>query len=365
MLRSRFTLITLTSCFLAGNAFAASYATSSAVIDIHAGELFGDQHYYHSSYFPEPNPISSQSELVVTGVEDLADIENIITDPDRLIYNDEGEFTGFIPLEPTPVDMTAHAASSSNLSTGELKIDVYAEKNDSTDYKVKTSASASFSDTFSFKNKEDNQLFSWGDNDEFIFNVAFDGIITNPANLDLNDYSNWHISFLVFEEGTIEKNMEAGRGLFGLEPNYFNPDEELPEELIAGASWWSDNLGAGDRCYGEGTTCDREGVTINDDGFLMDNFGLAFNPEGNFDWYLTINANANALPGQASTIGLDFSHTLKTEFQIITTEELVVLSDSGVYPQTQPNNPVPEPTTMLLFGTGIAGLAAAGRRRRK
>ncbi len=30
-----------------------------------------------------------------------------------------------------------------------------------------------------------------------------------------------------------------------------------------------------------------------------------------------------------------------------------------------PTTPVPEPATMLLFGTGIAGLAAVGRKRRK
>jgi len=36
----------------------------------------------------------------------------------------------------------------------------------------------------------------------------------------------------------------------------------------------------------------------------------------------------------------------------------------GSYVPTQPQSPVPEPTTMLLFGTGIAGLVAVGRRKK-
>lgn len=41
------------------------------------------------------------------------------------------------------------------------------------------------------------------------------------------------------------------------------------------------------------------------------------------------------------------------------------LQEIQVYDNSNPGTPVPEPATMLLFGTGIVGLAAVGRRRKQ
>lgn len=41
------------------------------------------------------------------------------------------------------------------------------------------------------------------------------------------------------------------------------------------------------------------------------------------------------------------------------------LVETAFVPESTTSTPVPEPTTMLLFGTGLAGLATVGRRRRK
>ncbi len=42
----------------------------------------------------------------------------------------------------------------------------------------------------------------------------------------------------------------------------------------------------------------------------------------------------------------------------------LALNEFQSYPEPPTTNPVPEPTTMLLFGAGLAGLAAVGRRRK-
>jgi len=55
--------------------------------------------------------------------------------------------------------------------------------------------------------------------------------------------------------------------------------------------------------------------------------------------------------------------TLQIENLIVHLTSIAETDESEKVPGN-PNNPIPEPMTMLLFGTGLAGIAARARRRR-
>lgn len=75
-------------------------------------------------------------------------------------------------------------------------------------------------------------------------------------------------------------------------------------------------------------------------------------PNGSLDGFsLTFNYRAGDLPFVATFTNPDFSYD--------------PLSFSGISANSNSTTPIPEPGTMVLFGSGLAGLIGYGRMRRK
>ena len=90
---------------------------------------------------------------------------------------------------------------------------------------------------------------------------------------------------------------------------------------------------------------------------------------GNFELIAFGNGNNNRL-GQGESATATFIFTAPANLQTLNIQDLIVHltsiadTDESEKVPGNPNNPVPEPMTMILFGTGLAGIAARARRRR-
>ena len=118
-------------------------------------------------------------------------------------------------------------------------------------------------------------------------------------------------------------------------------------------------------------------ITLTDDykgnfsGFTTE-WSPSLNQGFSVDFYVTITDGANIWHSDWDNILTtgDFINTISTLSTstdwTITQQLILTKSDDGVarFSLDATTSPVPEPGTMLLLGTGLAGLAAVGRRRK-
>lgn len=123
----------------------------------------------------------------------------------------------------------------------------------------------------------------------------------------------------------------------------------------------------------EGTSGDRELGTFgpsqggSNPGIPGSIFGIKFNTGDEGTINITIVSDREPMWGDFYGKGGDASYAYNSGFGFDTFAPIGsgnALSDGKAWALVPDTNPVPEPSTMLLLGLGVMGIAAAGRRKR-
>lgn len=224
-------------------------------------------------------------------------------------------------------------ASSSNLTTGELKSQASIQALDRLDYGIAAVSFANYGDSFKFAigGHLPDGTNVLGDR-TVQFNLDVSGLISmlNTDNFVHQNFSN--ITLMIVKSGYL------GNAAI----------DYLPYEASYNVAKFQWGIGA-DANDGNQLTSFPTHLTA------------SFNPGGDFDWWLSLRMVTvmDNISGPAS-VDFDFSHTLKTSF--IAPDDLSVYS-SGGFLGTGQLAAVPEPSTYALAGSAIAALLVLRRKK--
>lgn len=180
--------------------------------------------------------------------------------------------------------------------------------------------------------------------------VTFDGPL--PANQVNQDFSahivSWHVwdsaGFFSFTSSDGVSTLSAALFTTDAQGNILSNFLHEPDEFVVSSGDVIDRMRPS---YCINGTCESYAQAF---------FGFTDPPVGGALWYAWITSGGIPVPGN-NTAGLGI-------FADLFTQSGAIAYDASFYPGVWTEATVPEPGTILLLGSGLLGLAAAGKRKR-
>ena len=282
----------------------------------------------------------------------------------RYESNNTGATTQASIAAITPNNGIEHASATASLSTAALKA-----LSGGTANNINGNAYASFGDSFGAVNAQTRQAHAWTSTDSVRFSFGVTGTFWQSlsadamAQLDKDFERSVLFTFAAYRPGAFDRQTRIEELM------------RLPYTAAIGAEWRQLNaeinalritssinwLGQVYSPYFDGS----EVPFLPVNPLVPSVISIDFNPGGAFEWRAGLDVTTRFQPdaplAEPTTFLADFSHTVGASFS--GPAGTITTSGSGLFPNTVPMAPVPEPTTWALMLLGGAGLLGLARRR--